>query len=137
MTRSEASGMIVQKLRRVLDGIRLSRSFDFIDTLNKDEKDVFCKFSANIRRIFKKDYDEEVTEEKLLMLCMKIFVETLDIEGGEAYEKTIFLMLYDKLQIEPILFWNGLIARAIEYGSNRRCVSVESLNQFFDGWSFC
>ena len=132
MTRSEASGMIVQKLRRVLDGIRLSRSFDFIDTLNKDEKDVFCKFSANIRRIFKKDYDEEVTEEKLLMLCMKIFVETLDIEGGEAYEKTIFLMLYDKLQIEPILFWNGLIARAIEYGSNRRCVSVESLNQFFD-----
>ena len=41
-------------------------------------------------------------------------------------------MLYDKLQIEPILFWDGLIARAVEYGANRRCVSVESLNQFFD-----
>ena len=132
MTRSEASGAIVQKLRRVLDGIRLSRSFDFISTLNKEEKDAFDKFCSNIKNIYKKDYDEEVTEYKLLMLCMKTYVEMLDIEGGEAYEKTIFLMLYDKLQIQPILFWNGLIARAVEYGANRRCVSVESLNQFFD-----
>lgn len=132
MTRSEASGAIVQKLRRVLDGIRLSRNFDFISTLNKEEKDVFDKFCSNIKNIYKKDYDEEVKEEKLLKLCMKTYVEMLDIEGGEAYEKTIFLMLYDKLKIEPIIFWNGLIARAVEYGANRRCVSAESLNQFFD-----
>ena len=132
MTRSESSGAIVQKLRRVLDGIRLSRSFEFIVTLNKEEKDAFDKFCSNIKNIHKKDYDEEVTEDKLLMFCIKTYVETLDIEGGEAYEKTIFLMLYDKLQIEPILFWDGLIARAVEYGANRRCVSVESLNQFFD-----
>lgn len=134
MTRSEASGGIVQKLRRVLDGIRLSRSFDFIETLNKEEKDAFYKFSSNIKDIYKKDYKESITDEKLLKLCMKTYVETLDIEGGEAFEKTVFLMLYDKLQIDPNLFWNGLIARAIEYGANRRCVSRESLNQFFDNY---
>ena len=54
---------------------------------------------------------------------MKTYVETLDIEGGEAFEKTVFLMLYDKLQIDPNLFWNGLIARAIEYGANRRIIN--------------
>lgn len=132
MTRSEASGAIVQKLRRVLDGIRLSRSFDFINELNKEERDAFDKFSSNIKNICKKEYNEEIPEDKLLLLCMKTYVETLDIEGGEAYEKIIFLMLYDKLQIDSVLFWNGLIARAVEYGANRRCVSVESLNEFFD-----
>lgn len=71
MTRSESSGAIVQKLRRVLDGIRLSRSFEFIVTLNKEEKDAFDKFCSNIKNIHKKDYDEEVTEDKLLMFCIK------------------------------------------------------------------
>ncbi len=58
--------------------------------MNKEEKDAFDKFCSNIKNIYKKDYEEEVTEDKLLMLCMKTYVETLDIEGGEAYEKTIF-----------------------------------------------
>lgn len=132
MTRSEASGTIVQKLRRVLDGIRLSKSLDIIETLNPDEKNVINKFLSNIRNIFKTDHHEDVSDEKLLTICMKTYIETLDIEGGEAFEKTIFLMLYDKLKIDPIVFWNGLIARAIEYGGNRRSLSVESLNDFFD-----
>lgn len=134
MTRSEASGAIVQKLRRVLDGIRLSKDLKIIDTLNKDEKDVFDKFCSNIKTIYKKDYNEEIQDDVLLNICLKTYIITLDIEGGEAFEKTIFLMLYGKLQIDPSLFWKGLISRAIEYGANRRNVSVESLNEFFDGY---
>ena len=134
MTRSEASGAIVQKLRRVLDGIRLSRSFDFLKTLNKDENEAINKMLSNIKSIFKSDYNEDITDEKLLELCMKIYIETLDIENGEAFEKYVYLLLYDKLQIEPILFWNALIARAVDYGANRRCVTIESLQQFFDNY---
>lgn len=134
MTRSEASGTIVQKLRRILDGIRLSRSFDFLSTLNKDENETINELLSNIKRIFKTDYNEDITDEKLLELCMKIYIEMLDIENGEAFEKYVYLLLYDKLQIEPILFWNALIARAVDYGANRRCVTIESLQQFFDNY---
>lgn len=134
MTRSEASGAIVQKLRRVLDGIRLSRSFDFLSTLNKDENEAINKLLSNIKMIFKTDYNEDITDEKLLELCMKIYIETLDIENGEAFEKYVYLLLYDKLQIDPIIFWNALIARAVDCGANRRCLTLESLQLFFDNY---
>ncbi|QAT43565.1 hypothetical protein [Aminipila luticellarii] len=134
MTRSEASGAVVHKLRRVLDGVRLSRNFDFISSLNTDEKGAFDKFCSNLKEIYKDQTGDDISEQGLLSLCMKTYVETLDLEKGEAFEKTIFLMLHGKLQIAPIIFWEGLIARAVDYGAKRRSVSVESLKEFFDDY---
>lgn len=134
MTRSEASNIVVHKLRRVLDGVRLSQSFDFISSLNADEKIAFEKFSSNVKKIFKELTGETISEHALLALCLKTYVETLDIETGESFEKNIFLMLYGKLQIDPVTFWEGLIARAVDYGAKRRSVSAESLKSFFDNY---
>ena len=135
MTRSESSSIVVHKLRRVLDGIRLSKDLSIVSSLNADEKTAFEKFSANIKNIYKEQTGEIITEQALLSICLKTYVETLDIETGESFEKNIFLMLYGKLQIEPVTFWEGLIARAVDYGAKRRSVSAESLKSFFDNYT--
>lgn len=132
MTRSEASNAIVQKLRKVLDGIRLSRNLDFILSLNVDERTAFEKYVSNIKKIYQSQTGETISDQALLSLCLKTYVETLDIESGESFEKNVFLMLHDKLRIDPVIFWECLIARAVEYGANRRNVSSESLSSFFD-----
>ncbi len=134
MTRSESSGAVVHQLRRVLDGVRLSRNLEFISSLNLDEKGAFDKFCSNIKEIYKDQTGDDISEQGLISFCMKTYVETLDLEKGEAFEKTIFLMLHGKLLIEPITFWEGLIARAVDYGAKRRSVSVESLKEFFDDY---
>lgn len=131
-TRSEASHAITVKLKRVLEGIRLAHDLKVINGLNKEEKSIFDKLCNNIKKIYKSIKQQDISNDELLELLLRIYVEIFDIESGEDYEKNIKLILFNKVHVDTELFWRALIAKAMDYGANRRCVSKDVLNNQFD-----
>lgn len=131
-TRSEASGAITVKLKRILEGIRLARDFKIISDLNKEEKEIFNKLCNNIKKIYKNIKQQDISNQELLELILRMYVEIFDVESGENYEKNIKLILFNKVHVDVELFWHALITKAINYGANRRCVSKDALKAQFD-----
>lgn len=131
-TRSEASSTITVKLKRILEGIRLAQDFKIISDLNKEEKNIFDKLCNNIKKIYKNIKQQDISNQELLELILRIYVEIFDVERGEEYEKNIKLILFNKVHVDVELFWQALIAKAINYGANRRCLSKDSLKAQFD-----
>jgi len=131
-TRSEASNAITVKLKRVLEGIRLSHDLKVINDLNQEEKSIFDKLCNNIKKIYKSIKQQDISNEKLLELLLRMYVEIFDIESGEDYEKNIKLILFNKVHVDVVLFWGALIAKAIDYGAKRRCISKDVLKTQFD-----
>lgn len=131
-TRSEASNAITIKLKRVLEGIRLAHDLKVINDLNQEEKSIFDKLCNNIKKIYKNIKQQDISNQKLLELLLRMYVEIFDVESGEEYEKSIKLILFNKVHVDAELFWRALIAKAIDYGANRRCVSKDVLKTQFD-----
>lgn len=128
-TRSEASKAITVKLKRILDGIRLSNDLQIFKYLNQEEIKIFDKIQNNIKTIYKNLKDEDISDDELLDILSRIYIEIFDIETGEEYEKTIKLFLYNRVSVDVGLFWNTLISKAVEYGANRRLLSKQALKE--------
>ncbi|WP_459482360.1 hypothetical protein [Clostridium saccharoperbutylacetonicum] len=126
-TRSESSKAITVKLKRILDGIRLANNLQVIEDLNQEERNIFDKVCDNIKKIYRDLKKEDITEECLLNILLRTFVEIFDIENGEEYEKSIKLILFNLISVDVELFWRTLISKAVEYGSNRRYLSKQAL----------
>lgn len=126
-TRSESSKAITVKLKRILDGIRLANNLQVIEDLNKEEKNIFDKVCDNIKKIYRDLKKEDITEECLLNILLRTFVEIFNIENGEEYEKSIKLILFNLISVDVELFWRTLISKAVEYGANRRYLSKQAL----------
>jgi len=129
VTRTEASKAISVKLKRILEGIRLANSLSVIEKLYQEERKIFDKVSSNIKTIYKKYTHEDISEDILLKIFLRMYVELFDIENGEEYEKTIKLILWKLIDVDVELFWRTFISKAIEYGANRRCLSRENLKE--------
>ena len=129
VTRTEASKAISVKLKRILEGIRLANSLSVIEKLYQEERKIFDKVSSNIKTIYKKYTHEDISEDILLKIFLRMYVELFDIENGEEYEKTIKLILWKLIDVDVELFWRTFISKAIEYGANRRCSSRENLKE--------
>lgn len=126
-TRSESSKAITVKLKRILDGIRLANNLQVIEDLNQEERNIFDKVCENIKKIYRDLKKEDITEECLLDILLRTFVEIFDIENGEEYEKSIKLILFNLISVDVELFWRTLISKAVEYGANRRYLSKQAL----------
>lgn len=131
-TRSEASSAITVKLKRILEGIRLAHDFKIVSDLNKEEKNIFDKLCNNIKKIYKNIKQQDISNHQLLELILRMYVEIFNVESGEEYEKNIKLILFNKVHVDVELFWRALIAKAINYGANRRCVTKDALKIQFD-----
>lgn len=88
VTRTESSKAISVKLKRILEGIRLANSLSVIEKLYQEERKIFDKVSSNIKTIYKKYTHEDISEDILLKIFLRMYVELFDIENGEEYEKT-------------------------------------------------
>lgn len=60
--RTESSKAISVKLKRILEGIRLANNLEVIDKLNREERTIFGKVSANIKTIYKKYTSKDISE---------------------------------------------------------------------------
>lgn len=128
-TRSESSKAISVKLKRILEGIRLAKNLQIIVDLNREEKKAFNVMCDNIKAIYKNLQKEDISDEELLNILLHIYIEIFDIESGEEYEKTIKMILYNRISVNVELFWNTLISKAVEYGANRRHLSKQALKE--------
>lgn len=129
VTRTESSKAISVKLKRILEGIRLANSLNVIEKLYQEERKIFDKVSSNIKTIYKNSTHEDISDDVLLKIFLRMYVELFDIENGEEYEKTIKLILWKLIDVDVELFWRTFISKAIEYGANRRCLSRENLKE--------
>ncbi|MDD3279563.1 MAG: hypothetical protein PHG16_11915 [Lachnospiraceae bacterium] len=128
-TRSETSKSITVKLKRILEGIRLANNLQVIEDLNQEERKIFDKICNNIKRIYKDLKKENISDENLLNIFLRIYIEMFDIENGEEYEKTIKLILFNLISVDAELFWRTLISKAVEYGANRIHLSKQALKE--------
>lgn len=129
VTRSETSKAISVKLKRILEGIRLANDLRVIEKLNEDERKIYDKICSNIKLIYKNIKEKEISEDELLKIFLRIYIEMFDIENGEEYERTIKIVLWKLIDVDVELFWKSLIAKAIDYGAKRRCLSKENLKE--------
>lgn len=129
VTRTETSKAISVKLKRILEGIRLDNDLQVIEKLNQEERKIFDKIRGNIEAIYKSKTRKNISNEDLLKILLRIYVELFDIESGEEYEKTIKMILWKLVNVDVELFWRALISKAVEYGANRRCLSKENLKE--------
>lgn len=88
VTRTESSKAISVKLKRILEGIRLANSLNVIEKLYQEERKIFDKVSSNIKTIYKNSTHEDISDDVLLKIFLRMYVELFDIENGEEYEKT-------------------------------------------------
>lgn len=128
-TRSESSKSITVKLKRILEGIRLANNLHIVAELNQEERKIFDKMCHNIKTIYKNMKKSNISDEDLLNLFLRTYIELFDIESGEEYEKTIKLILFNLIGVDIELFWHTLISKAVEYGANRRYLSREKLKE--------
>ena len=128
-TRAETSKSITVKLKRILDGIRLADNLQIVNELNQEERKIFDKMCNNIKNIYKNIKKSDISDEDLLKIFLRVYVELFDIENGEEYEKTIKLILFNLINVDVELFWWTLISKAVEYGANRRYLSKENLKE--------
>lgn len=126
-TRTESSKAITIKLKRILEGIRLASNLQIVTELNCEERKLFEKMCSNIKNIYKNLEKSDISDEDLLNIFLRIYIEIFDIESGEEYEKTIKLILFKLIDVDIELFWRTLISKAVEYGANRRYLSKETL----------
>lgn len=134
VTRTQASKNITVKLKRILRGIRLSKSIDLKDNLNADEIKLLEDLEVNIQKEYTKINGIQITKDILTKILCKFYVEVFDIEEGESFEKNIKLILYSKLNVDVNLFWNMLISMAVQYGANRRCLIKSYLQEQVKGY---
>ncbi len=128
-TRSQSSKSVTLKLKRLLEGIRLARNLEIHDDLNDDEKEFLNKLISTFQSIYNNKTNEMLSENKTVELLSRMYVEIFDIEGGEVFEKYINIILQSRINVNVHLFWRMLISLAIQYGSNRRCLSKEYLHE--------
>lgn len=105
VTRTESSKAISVKLKRILEGIRLANSLNVIEKLYQEERKIFDKVSSNIKTIYKNSTHEDISDDVLLKIFLRMYVELFDIENGEEYEKTIKLILWKLIDVDVELFW--------------------------------
>ena len=128
-TRSETSRSITVKLKRILEGVRLANNLQIIADLNQEERKIFDIMCNNIKAIYKDLNKEDISDEDLLNIFLRIYIEIFDIESGEEYEKTIKVILFNQISVDVGLFWRTLISKAVEYGANRRYLSKHTLKE--------
>lgn len=128
-TRTESSKAITVKLKRILEGIRLAGNLQIVTELNCEERKLFEKMCNNIKNVYKSLKKSDISDEELLNIFLRIYIEIFDIESGEEYEKTIKLILFKLIDVDIELFWRTLISKAVEYGANRRYLSKETLKE--------
>lgn len=128
-TRSESSKSITVKMKRILEGIRLANTLQIIEELNQEERTIFDKMCSNFKTIYKNIKKLTISDEDLLNIFLRTYIELFDIESGEEYEKTIKLILFNLIDVDIELFWRTLISKAVEYGANRRYLSREVLKE--------
>ena len=129
VTRTQASGNIIVKLKRILDGIRLANSINIKDNLNKNEIDLLAKVERIIEAEYERVSGGTISESILKNILCKIYVEVLDIEAGESFEKHVKLILCSQLEDDGEKFWEMLISKALQYAANRNCLDKESFHK--------
>lgn len=134
VTSSNASSNITETLRRLLESLRTAKNFSIANELNNNEKEVLGKVSGIIREIYIENTGNQISENVLLELFNKIYVESFDIEAGQSYEKTIKMYLYNKTSIDVNLFWRAMANMALQLASNRQTLNKSYLNERFEAY---
>lgn len=129
VTRTQSSKKLTIKLKRILEGIRLSNSIDIKEDLNVDEIQLLEDIESNIQKEYAKIKGMQISKDILTKILCKFHVEVFDLEDGESFEKNIKLILYSKLNVDVNLFWKMLISMAVQYGANRRCLDNSYLHE--------
>lgn len=131
VTSNKASNKIHQVLRRLLDCIRTANTMQ-IKELNKNEQNILDKLVTIIKEIYSSLANESLSDDLLLQLLNKMYIEVFDIESGESFEKTIKLFLHNKISVNVSLFWKNLISMALQFASNRQTITKDYLYKKLD-----
>lgn len=129
VTRTQASSSITEKLKRILDGIRLANSINIKSNLNKNEIALLEKFERIMQAEYERVSGNVLSESALKNLLSKIYVEVFDVEAGEGFEKHIKLILYSRLEGDVEQFWGMLISKAVQYAANRNCLDKDAFHK--------
>ncbi|MBI4857312.1 MAG: hypothetical protein HY818_11300 [Acetobacterium woodii] len=129
VTSNNASKLVTEKLRRILDSIRTAQSLSVLEDFNDKEKDVFDKIRNNITNIYLNIVGKPILKSDLQKLLKRVYIEVFDIEKGQSYEKTIKTILYSNTDVKFDLFWSNLISLALSYASNRQIITRDKLHE--------
>lgn len=137
VTSHNASRNICEVLRKVLDSIRTSNSFSVVGAFNKKEKDAYEKVKAVIEEIYAEITQDILSEKQLLSIFKKMYIDILDIENNQGYEKIVKMLLNTKSFVEADLIWSYMIKLALNLAANRQVITKkylkDNLKQYLKG----
>ena len=133
-TSGQSSAKVRVKLKTVLDRVRKLHKEDRLDVaaLSQEETEVLNVFIAHIRTAWQKHASEAPSEEDLKECLFLIYIQTLDLENGEAdrNEAGIILrtaVLSDAAQESGA--WSRLISVSAELASKRTGLDRKGLQE--------
>ncbi|WP_195638220.1 hypothetical protein [Enterocloster bolteae] len=128
ITSEESSSKVTERLRRLLNHIRVSNSLK-IPSLNKEDKRIFDDFTNMIDLIFSQITGGTITRETLLELCRRIYIVTLNVEKEKSDERVALAILQLGKSKDIRYIWETLIAQSLYYATNRMKIKKEFLEK--------
>jgi hypothetical protein len=131
ITTEESSNTLTERLRRLLNNIRVSNSLK-ISSLNKEDKRILDDFTNMIEVIFLQITGYAISRDTLLELCRRIYIVTLNVEKEKSDERVALAILYSGKSEDVRYIWDTLIAQALYYATNRMKVQKEFLEKEYE-----
>lgn len=135
VTSSDSSSQINNKLRRLLNNIRVGNSIQSL-SMNKDDKNILEKFLTALKTIYIDKTNNEISNETLFDLCKRINILVFDIEEGQAQENVCKYLMASKSLKNISFLWSSLIVDALTFASNRSVVDerymLDKYKTFFE-----
>ena len=126
---SKASSRITRDLRCILDSLRASSGQLDKVTLSRKETETLDKFRSCFDNAFLLAKGNAASDEDFASFACKTFIEVLDLHAGGPIVKATLLLLAGNVLPSPELIWSLLCKSAMRYGSNRTCVTRDSIDE--------
>lgn len=127
ITSNTSSNNISDVLKKILDSIRSSNSL-ITKEYNKSELAIINKVIDIFKNLYLNIVKKEISEQELLSILKKFYIDCFDIESNQPYEKFIKIMLHNKFSVDSELIWNYLISLSLSFASSRKTITKEYLD---------
>ncbi|WP_343083188.1 hypothetical protein [Blautia producta] len=133
ITTEESSAKVTERLRRLLNHIRVSNSLN-ISSLNKEDKRILDDFTNMIELIFSQITECTISRDTLLELCRRIYIVTLNVEKEKSDERVALAILQLGESEDIQYIWDTLITQSLYYATNRMKIQKEFLVKEYENY---
>jgi len=129
VTSTDTSKKILSELKNITDSSRLNDKGLELNPMSKSEKDTYNKFLSCVNCITKRNALNSLSNEEVKLLLKRMYIISLDLESGGAYESAFLTSIACSLTTNPKLIWSLIISKSLDWSKKRQSVDLNGIKK--------